>query len=96
MNKMSKNTQDYFDPKLKNPNISINKLDNNTLRQTHFSVGYAHQAPLSQYQTSYDTNMYHKTNPKPPGQGSKFVFVKPNVKVVNNGPGNFVSENQIR
>lgn len=74
----------------------MNKLDNNTLRETHFAIGYPHQAPLNQYQTTYDTNMFHKTNPKKPGQGSKFVFIKPNVKVVGDGSGNYVSENQIR
>ncbi len=93
---MSKNTQDYIDPKLKNQNNNPNKLENNTLRQTHFTIGYPHQAPLSQYQTTYDTNMFYKANPKQPGENSKYMVIKPNVKVIGQGPGNFESDNQIR
>jgi len=85
-----------MDPKLKNPNASANKIDDNNLRQSHFTIGYPHQSPLNQYQTTYDTNMVYKGNPRPLGENRKFVYIKPNVKVVGDGPGKYNTENQTR
>jgi hypothetical protein len=85
-----------MDPKLINPNAKQNRLDETNLRQSHFTIGYPHQSPLNQYETTYDTNMIYKGNPRKSGENGKYVFVKPNVKVVGDGPGDYKTENQTR
>jgi len=92
---LSKNTKDYIDPKLKDPNASLNKFDSTDLKNSHFNLGCSHSSPINQYETIYDTNMFYKVNPKPLGE-SKFKYIKPNIRVIGEAPGSFISENQTK
>jgi hypothetical protein len=94
--KISKNTQDYINPRILNANASANKIDDSKLRQSHFGLDDPYQNPLKQYETTYDSTLQYNQKLAASSKNNISFGNKPNIKVIGNGPGHFQSENQAK
>jgi len=95
---MSVQKQDYADPKLQkfNNNNTAFKLDNKSIRASHFQLGDISQQPLDQYLTSYNASMQPKNTTS--NNISENINFK-NSKIINgdgSSSSNYTTENRAK